>query len=78
MLGCYDQNHTILIVNQDSNHPALATVEPNKVEAVGEKMMEVDPVTGGLILPKDDSPFMPGFQIALLGGDGRLFTWVPE
>ena len=26
MLGCYDRNNTILLVNQDSNHPALATV----------------------------------------------------
>ena len=26
-LGCYDGNRTILLVNQDSNHPAVATVD---------------------------------------------------
>ena len=26
MLGCFDRNRTILLANQDSNHPALASV----------------------------------------------------
>jgi hypothetical protein len=72
MLGCYDNNRTILLVNQDSNHPALATVG---MATRNEEMMEVDPSSGKLVPPKDDSPFLPGFQIALLPGDGRLFTW---
>ena len=72
MLGCYDNNRTILLVNQDSNHPALATVG---MAPRNEEMMEVDPSSGKLVPPKDDSPFLPGFQIALLPGDGRLFTW---
>ena len=30
MLGCYDDNNTVLLVNQDSNHPAVATVGMNR------------------------------------------------
>jgi hypothetical protein len=70
MLGCYDANKTILVVNQDSNHPALATV----AGAVAS-MMEVHPQTGQTAPALDDAPFHPGFQIHLNAGDGRLFTW---
>jgi hypothetical protein len=70
MLGCYDANKTILVVNQDSNHPALATVAGSVAS-----MMEVNPHTGQTTLALDDAPFHPGFQIHLNAGDGRLFTW---
>ena len=74
MLGCYDANTTILLVNQDSNHPALATVAMSGPTM----MMEVDPTTGRLRPALDDAPFEPGFQVHLLAGDGRLFTWASE
>ena len=73
MLGCFDANKTILLVNEDSNHPALATIAmPTASEAT---MMELHPTSGGAVPALDDSPFLPGFQVALLAGDGRLFTW---
>lgn len=75
MLGCYDNNKTILLVNQDSNHPALATVVIGRLGSGQNTMMELDPRSGSLISPKDDSPFLNGFQISLLPGDARLFTW---
>ena len=75
MLGCYDRNNTILLVNQDSNHPALATVVMSGQTSGQNKMMELDPKSGSLIAPKDDSPFLDGFQVSLLSGDARLFTW---
>jgi len=71
MLGCYDENRTILLVNQDSNHPALATVAGPDVGT----MLEVNPETGTAARALDDAPFHPGFQIHLGAGDGRLFTW---
>ena len=78
LLGCYDENKTVLLVNQDSNHPALATVGGMDSTTL-MNMMEVDSNSGDLIPARDDSPFLPGFQIALLAGDGRLFTWTtPE
>lgn len=75
LLGCYDDNKTILLVNQDSNHPALATVGMPEGDG-GNRMMELDSNSGRLVPPRDDSPFLPGYQIALLPGDGRIFTWV--
>ena len=77
MLGCYDNNNTIVLVNQDSNHPALATVGIDDENNNGRTaMMELDAKSGILVPPRDDSPFLSGFQIALLPGDARLFTWV--
>jgi hypothetical protein len=109
MLGWYDANKTVLLVNQDSNHPSLAsltlapaltgggdqTIGTASVDrdrhvgagvggdaGVGEQglrtsaMMEVDPVSGLVRPALDDAPFMPGFQVELLAGDARLFTWV--
>jgi hypothetical protein len=69
LLGLYDQNGTVVLVNQDSNHPALATLE-----LVGEPpLKELDPVHGTTVPALDDSPFLPGFQVSLLPGDARLF-----
>ena len=74
MLGCYDRNNTILLVNQDSNHPALATVVMSSLASGQNKMMELDPKSGSLIA------FQGRFAIfewvsRLLAGDARLFTW---
>ena len=77
MLGFFDGNTTVLLMNQDSNHPGLASLEL-AVAGVGtaaKTMMEVDPSTGAVSEALDDSPFLPGFQVSLLAGDARLFTW---
>jgi len=89
MLGYFDHNKTMLLVNLDSNHPALASVSFRKgymtttqqhrhgagVSTDNAVMMELDGSTGKLTAARDDSPFHPGFQISLLAGDARLFTW---
>jgi hypothetical protein len=36
-------------------------------------VLEVDPDTGAEIPPRDDSPELPGLQISLDTGEGRLF-----
>ena len=38
-------------------------------------MLEVSPESGKTTPALDDAPFMPGFQVHLVAGDGRLFTW---
>ena len=72
LIGAYDDNKTILLVNQDSNHPAMATVVTSSDAGT---MLEVKPETGTTSPALDDAPFHPGFQIYLDAGDGRLFTW---
>ncbi len=79
MLGLFDDNATALVHNQDSNHPALATLT-FRTEAVNAKKippppLEIDPNTGALGPALDDAPLMPGFQVRLQAGDARLFTW---
>lgn len=82
MLGFFDNNTTMLLVNQDSNHPALASLAFANASVcdtvTGRLLMEVDPVTGVLATAQDDSPALPGFQVSLLAGDARLFAWRPS
>jgi hypothetical protein len=85
LLGMYDENRTVLLVNQDANHPALATLgffttSRRRVSGDSEgllvgPMKEVDPHSGELRLALDDAPFTPGFQLSVNAGDARLFTW---
>jgi hypothetical protein len=75
MLGLYDDNKTALIVNQDSNHPALATL--GGVPSSGAGVVEVDPMQGTQVPALDDAPFLPGFQVSLQPGDARLFHFTP-
>ena len=72
MLGFFDGNATVLLMNQDSNHPGLASLE---LTDHTKTMMEVDPSTGVVREALDDSPYLPGFQVSLLAGDARLFSW---
>ena len=69
LLGFYDSNRTVLLSNQDSNHPALASLT---LEA--GTLKEVDGNSGVVAPAVDDSPLIPGFQVSLLPGDGRLFV----
>ena len=71
LLGLFDANRTVLLVNQDANHPALATLA---LRGDGG-MREVDPDSGGLKPALDDAPFAPGFQLSVSAGDARLLTW---
>lgn len=86
LLGFFDQNKTMMLVNLDSNHPALASLSfssesvrgdesRSRSQGSGRVMMEVDPSTGAAAPALDDSPFLAGFQVSLLAGDARLFTW---
>ena len=89
MLGYFDDHKTMLLVNQDSNHPALASLTFNPAVAgcvdtgardgggggAARVLMEVDPSHGTISPALDDSPFHPGFQVQLIAGDARLFTW---
>ena len=74
LLGMFDGNRTVVLVNQDSNHPALATLMLSNHNQ--PPMHEVDPETGELKVALDDAPFVMGFQVSVGAGDGRLFTWV--
>lgn len=60
LLGFYDSNHTVLLVNQHSNHPALATLALRE-DPAGEQMHEVDSETGTIKLALDDAPLASGF-----------------
>ena len=71
LIGLFDKNHTALVVNQDPSHPAMATLGLDD----GVTLMEVDSDTGVTIKALDDCPTREGFQVALLAGDARLFTW---
>ena len=69
----------MLLVNQDSTHPALATLGLRGAGLAGApqaQLHEVDPENGGLKLALDDAPFAPGFQLSVNAGDARLFTWL--
>ena len=70
LLGFYDSNGTVLLTNQDSNHPALASL----TLAAGTTLKEVDGNSAVVSAAVDDSPLIPGFQVSLLPGDGRLFV----
>jgi hypothetical protein len=82
MLGYFDSNKTMLLVNQDSNHPALASLGFAQAAVAAYPMtsrlatpvtslamMEVDPVTGDVKPALDDSPFLAGFQASAVAAD---------
>jgi hypothetical protein len=73
LLGFFDNNSTFLLTNYDEQHPALASIGLATPKA---SLSEVDGVTGAVRAVVDDSPFLPGLQIALLAGDARLFLFV--
>ena len=74
LLGFFDSNSALLLNNQDSNHPALASL----TLAHGAVLQEVDGSSGVVAAAVDDSPLLPGFQVSLLPGDARLFLLGPS
>jgi hypothetical protein len=65
-----DGRRAVLLTNYHFAYSAWPTVvfdgEPGQV-------VEVSPVTGKEIPVRDDSPDMPGLQVSLDAGEGRLF-----
>eukprot|EP00038_Savillea_parva_P019538 m.27816 g.27816 ORF g.27816 m.27816 type:complete len:438 (-) comp4455_c0_seq1:116-1429(-) len=75
LLGLYDDNHTVVLSNQDCNHPALASVTLASSVA---SLHEVSPMDGAVVPALDDAPFMDGFQVSLQPGDARVFLTSPD
>jgi hypothetical protein len=65
-----DGRRAVLLQNYDFAYTSWPTVEFDVPDA---QIMEVDKTTGKEHLVLDDSPAMPGLQISLDAGDGRLF-----
>jgi hypothetical protein len=60
----------VLLNNYDRSYAAWPTVE---FDADPAQVMEVSPETGEIAPVLDDSPQMPGLQLSLDAGAGRLF-----
>jgi len=76
-IGCFrdrDGGRAVLIVNNRFAYTAWPTVE---FDVPVEQALEVDKHTGAVHPAPDDSPDMPGLQISLDAGDGRLFLLPP-
>ena len=65
-----DGRRAVLINNYDPNYTTWPTVE---FDAPDSKVIEVDAADGKQKPVRDDSPEMPGLQISLDAGEGRLF-----
>lgn len=65
-----DGRRAVLINNYDHNYTSWVTVE---FALEGAKVVEVDPSDGREKAVRDDSPDMPGLQVSLDAGEGRLF-----
>ncbi len=73
LVGCFrhaDGRRAVLLVNYRFAYTAWPTVE---FDAAPGDVVEIDKKTGREVAVIDDSPAMPGFQISLDAGDGRLF-----
>ncbi len=65
-----DGRRAVLLNNYSYAHTAWPTVE---FSAPLEQVREVDPASGQEVAVVDDSPAMPGLQLSLDAGEGRLF-----
>jgi len=65
-----DGRRAVLLNNYDHNYTTWPTVEFNVPDA---KVIEVDQSDGKEKPARDDSPIMPGLQLGLDSGEGRLF-----
>jgi len=73
LVGCFrhaDGRRAVLIANYRFAYTAWPTIE---FDVPVDKVMEVDKKTGRTHSVLDDSPAMPGLQVSLDAGDGRLF-----
>jgi hypothetical protein len=65
-----DGRRAVLLANYDFAYTSWPTVE---FDTPAETVKEVDKVTGKEVPLVDDSPNIPGIQLSLDAGDGRLF-----
>lgn len=73
LLGCFkhaDGRRAVLLNNYDRAYAAWPTVE---FDVPQDQVLEVSPETGQAAPVLDDSPEMPGLQLSLDVGGGRLF-----
>ena len=63
-----DGRRAVMLMNYEFALSAWPTVEFD-----GEGVVEIDPATGKERPVEDDSPAMPGLQVSLDAGEGRLF-----
>jgi hypothetical protein len=70
-----DGRRAVLLNNYQFAYSAWPTVE---FDAPTTNVFEISPVTGQEITVADDSPDMPGLQLSLDAGQGRLFLLPPE
>lgn len=70
-----DGRRAVLINNYHFAYSAWPTV---RFEAKASSVMEVSPATGREVPVLDDSPDMPGLQLSLDAGQGRLFLLPAE
>ena len=65
-----DGRRAVLLNNYDYNYTTWPTVE---FDVPDDKVIEVDAADGKEKPARDDSPDMPGLQLSLDSGEGRLF-----
>ncbi len=65
-----DGRRAVMINNYDHNYATWFTV---KFDVPLNRVQELDPATGKLKAVRDESPWMPGLQLSLDAGEGRLF-----
>jgi hypothetical protein len=70
-----DGRRAVLLNNYRFAYTAWPTVE---FDAPAEQVREIDKRTGKAVPAYDDSPEMPGLQISLDAGEGRLFLLPPK
>jgi hypothetical protein len=74
LVGCFrrgDGRRAVLLNNYRDAYTAWPTVV---FDGEAGRFQEVDQQTGGFIPVRDDSPDMPGLQVSLDAGEGRLFV----
>jgi len=71
----YDGRRAVLVNNYDHNYTTWPTVE---FDAPDKDVIEVDVADGKEKPARDDSPDLPGLQISLDAGEGRLFLLPPK
>ena len=70
-----DGRRAVMVTNYRFAYTAWPTVE---FDAPLDQVKEVDKTTGNEIAVRDDSPEMPGVQVSLDAGEGRLFLMPPR
>jgi hypothetical protein len=65
-----DGRRAVLLNNYSYSFTAWPTIE---FDTASSRVVEVDPATGEERFIRDDSPAMPGLQLSMDSGEGRLF-----